>query len=149
AADTRGKAVRLAFLVLLVAGDVEGLANQRPLERDVLRAARAERLVLRPTDRAVIDDGIVATGEAHAVECLARLVAGADADVANDQVLGAKAAEVVVREADALARCGLPRDGEVAIPNDQSALEHDAARHVKNYRPRPFGLNRFAERARS
>jgi len=63
-ADVASDAGRVAVLrpgrVFLVAGLVERLGDQGALQRDVLRAARAERLIQRPTDRAVVSDTVIA-----------------------------------------------------------------------------------------
>ena len=112
-------------------------------------AARAERFVLRPTDRTVVDDRVVGAGHAHAVERDAGDVAGPDADVADDDVVRAAHAHVVLADADAFAGRGLAGDREVRIVNDEPRFERDQAADVEHDGPRPLGFDRRAQAARA
>ena len=110
-------------------GLVQRLRNQRALQCDVFRAARTERFVEGPTDRAVVNDAVIAGGHAHAIERRAGKVAGAHADVTDDDVGRAQHAHVVFAEADAFAGRGLAGDGEIGIgfADDEPRFERDEA----------------------
>ena len=65
------EAMGTSTVVVIVTSDIEGLGDQIALERDVLGPARAEGLVDGPRDRTVINDTVIADGQAHSVHCLA------------------------------------------------------------------------------
>src|SRR5262245_22234735 len=78
--DASGERVSLAGpLVLLVAGEVQGLRNDAALDGEVPPFARAEALVDAPTDRAVVEDDVLAAAGTAPVLSDARLVSETDA----------------------------------------------------------------------
>src|SRR5581483_12089247 len=144
--DAPGERVPLARLVLPVVRDVQCLGDEASLHGDVARLAGTEPLVDAPTDRAVVVDDVVAAAGAGAVLRRPGLVADPDADVADDDVVGVGAAERVVLEADAVARGGLPGDGDVRVADDQLRLQGDDATDAEDDRPRAARLDGRAER---
>ena len=106
---------------------VERLGDQRALERDIFRAARAEGFVNRPTDGAMVNDAVIRRSHAHAVERGAGNISRPHANVADDDIRRAQHSEIIFAEADALARRRLPGDGEVGIRrmNDEPRFERD------------------------
>src|SRR5262249_4286350 len=116
---------------------------------DVAALAGAEALVDAPANRAVVEDDVIAAAGAAAVLRDAGLVAEADADVADDDVVRLETAEGVVLQADAVARRRLPGDRQVRVVNDQLRLQRDDAADAEDDRARSAGLDRLAQAARS
>src|SRR5262249_51456837 len=148
--DAPGERVPLAGpLVLPVPGEVQRLRNDAPLEGEVPPLPGAEPLVDAPADRTVVEDDVIAPPGPAPVLGDAGLVADADAEVADDDVVGLKTAECVVPDADAVARCGLPRDREVRVTDDQLRLQRDDPADAEHHRPRAGGLDRLTQAARA
>jgi len=124
---------------------IQGLRNQRVLERGVLGAARAESFIHRPTDGAVIDDAVVGEGHAHAVKCLSGHVAGPNADIADDYIVRGVEAKVVLAKANAFAWRGLSGEGGKGVSNDQPRLQGDESGNVEYDRARPVRFNGGAQ----
>jgi len=137
-----------ARCVVGVPGHIEGLRDQGSLKCDIAGPSRAKGLVLGPADGAVVQDAVVATGQTHTVHGLARQVAQAEADVADDGVPCAKAAEGVVAHADPLARRSLACHGQEGVSEHQPALQGDQAAHVEHHGPGTVRLHGLAEAAR-
>src|SRR4029079_16471552 len=129
--------------------DVQRLRNDASLHGEVAALARAEPLVDAPTDRAMVEDDVIASAGAAAVLRDAALVAHPDAHVPDDDVVRARATEGVVFDADAVARCGLPGDREVRVADDQLRLQVDRATDREDDGARPRCFNRLAQRSRT
>ena len=130
--DGGGIAVVGAVAVVLMAGDAQCLEDAAVLERDVLGAASADRLVGAPGGGAVVYDAVVGSAQAHGVARVLAIDAQSalEADVAADDVR----ADVDVRclDADALARCRLSGDGGVGLDEVRREVQLDDAADVED-----------------
>ena len=95
----------------------------------------------------MINDAMIAAGEAHPVHRLACQVAQPKADEANNRVAASKAAESVVADADAFARRCLPGDGQELIlaAEDEFGLQADEPGDVEDDGARTGGFDRLAQ----
>ncbi len=106
---------------------IEALANDRPLEREVLVGVERGALVGAPRRGAVVDDHVGVVLAAQCVVLDVRLVAHAEAQEAHHHLLHAVEKDRIVAQADAVARGALAGDRDVAVANVQRLFEADGA----------------------
>ena len=76
------------------------------------------------------------------------LISKATAKKSNYNMVGANYQRRIAK-AYPVARRGLPGDGDIWIFDLKVIFESDSAGDVENHGPRPFGVNRFPQRARA
>ena len=94
------------------------LADDAPLHGHVLVAIDRAALVHRPADGTVVDDDVSSVVAAQPVRLALRGLSGTKAHVADDDVWGGNH-KIPVGHADAVARCRLSRDGDIAVAQFQ------------------------------
>ena len=98
---------------------VQRLGDQAPLDREILDSVpRIQRLVDGPTDRTMIDDNITTVAHLNAIQRNPGPGARADTQVADDDILRSFNAQRSTPQANPVARCRLPRDGQPGIAHD-------------------------------
>ena len=121
-----------SVVIVLVAGNAQGLAYHVVLERDILCTTSADGLVGAPGCRAVVNDGVVGTRHTH---CVARILS-----IDTQSALEAHVAaynlrpDVDIRALDAytLARCCLSCDGDIACGEDSAEVHIDDTRNIED-----------------
>ena len=136
---------------------VQRLAGDAPLVGDVVAASVGLKvLVQAPTAGAVVYDHVMARPviardavEPEAVAVLRhaaeRTVARPHAQVPDDDIMGELYTYRAVLDADAVARCGLARDGDEGLADADGA--GDDAGHAEHHDARPLGAARGLEAA--
>ncbi len=119
----------------------------------------ARRFVRPPVERAVVDDDVVTRFRfAAAVEFEAALspvvgarLAGAEADVADDDIVRPAQEHIPAGGLDAVARGGLPCDGQVGVgrADGDAAFEGDRPADAEHNGPRTGGQARLAKASRA
>ena len=127
-----------AVIGIVMHGIVQGFSDDIPLERQICGASGGKALIRRPRDRAVIDNGMVARGHAHAAVRGAIAVTDTHTDIADHNILRAHRAEIIVYERDAVAGGGLSCHIDIAavLRDAERILQRNDAAHVKDDRPR-------------
>src|SRR5262245_31895235 len=92
---------------------------------------------------------MVAAGHAHAVERHSGRVTGTNTHKADNRVVVAEHAKIVVRNADSLTGRGLAGDGDERIADPQLAVQMDAPRHIKDNSAWAISFERLAQTARA
>ncbi len=140
----RGPAKRAAHLMsaLFVKTVVEAFAQDTPLEGVVPTISHVLIAVYPPADRDVVEYQLVAIVYRDGIGTARPrfvLIAEAHTDVADDDVRGVADAEFLNLERYAVARSGLPGDGETGVGNVERRFKLDGARDLKDDRAWAFG----------
>ncbi len=131
-----------AMSALVVQAVVETFAQDTPLEGVVLAISGVLIAVYAPAGRDVVEYQMVAVAYRHGIGAAGPrfvFVAQAHADVADYDVGGFADAEFVILDRDAVARGGLPGDGEPFVSDSDLRFELDSARDLEDYGARAFG----------
>ena len=89
-----------------------------PVDREVL--------VLSPCERTVVEDHIATVCQSGTVAILRSVHAHTEAHIAHDDVCGTRTRHAVTIDSDALARCCLACDGQIALEYKSAGDVYDA-----------------------
>src|ERR1043165_8153330 len=106
-ASAAGVTVSRAGRIILMPGLIQRLSDHHVLNAHVLRPARGNALVERPTRRTMIQDDLLHPSKAHPVQGRAREFARVGPQMTHNHILASAKAETVFADVDAFAGGGL------------------------------------------
>ena len=116
----------------------QSLSHNTVLDGDVLRRSTlvvpvdGEVLVLSPGKGAMVEDHVLAIGNASTVLVLAAHAAHAETHEAHDNVVGTRETDTVAIDGDTLARCCLAGDVEV-LGKDDARVDAYHTAHIEHH----------------
>ena len=117
---------------LCMACRTKTFGDKTPLNCQILTAIHRTALIYRPTDRAMVDNHILAIRASQPIWFSTSFIADTKTKIAYNDIVGIDSYRTP-GNTDTLSRRSLSGNGQISVSDSQRFVEEDGSRHIKYY----------------